>query len=252
MEYADKLPVVTVVTVVYNGVRDIEHTILSVLDQTYPNIEYLVIDGGSSDGTVDIIKKYNEKIAYWISESDGGIYFAMNKAIEKATGEWIHFRNCGDYFYNNLSVSSIFIHPIDMTVQVLHGDCQFLTLSGCFNRKPSVLTISYKKCMPVFHPSTFVRTSLMKKMDFNTKYKSSADYEFFFKCLELDYKFEYRPVLISIYNATEGFSLSNWELARREIWDWRCREFFFKSLVVNIDIFITSLRVRIAKWRRRV
>jgi glycosyltransferase involved in cell wall biosynthesis len=84
-------PLVTIVTVSYNVVSTIERTILSVVNQTYSNIEYIIIDGGSTDGTVDIIKKYMDKIAYWVSEPDKGIYDAMNKGILMAKGQWINF-----------------------------------------------------------------------------------------------------------------------------------------------------------------
>ena len=87
---------ISVVTVSYNAVATIEQTLLSVINQTYPNIEYIIIDGGSTDGTVDIIKKYADEIVYWISEPDKGIYDAMNKGIKKANGEWINFINAGD------------------------------------------------------------------------------------------------------------------------------------------------------------
>ena len=82
-------PLISVVTVSYNAVLTIEQTILSVINQTYPHIEYIIIDGGSTDGTVDIIKKYANRIAYWVSEPDKGIYDAMNKGVVVATGEWI-------------------------------------------------------------------------------------------------------------------------------------------------------------------
>ena len=82
---------ISVVTVSYNAVSTIEQTILSVINQTYPNVEYIIIDGGSTDGTVDIIKKYADKIAYWVSEPDKGIYDAMNKGGLKTTGDFIQF-----------------------------------------------------------------------------------------------------------------------------------------------------------------
>ena len=86
-------PLISVVTVAYNAVATIEQTILSVINQTYPNIEYIIIDGGSTDGTVNIIKKYMDHIAYWVSEPDKGIYDAMNKGGIRATGTFIQFLN---------------------------------------------------------------------------------------------------------------------------------------------------------------
>ena len=92
---------ISVVTVCYNAVDCIEQTMLSVLDQTYHDIEYIIIDGGSTDGTVDIIKKYADRLAYWISEPDKGIYDAMNKGIAVATGDYINFMNAG-YFQGSV------------------------------------------------------------------------------------------------------------------------------------------------------
>ena len=89
-------PKISIITVVYNGEEFLEETVLSVLNQSYKNIEYIIIDGGSTDGTVDIIKKYEDEIDYWVSEADKGIYDAMNKGIDVATGEWINFINAGD------------------------------------------------------------------------------------------------------------------------------------------------------------
>ena len=89
---------ISVVTVCYNAADTIEKTMLSVLNQTYHDIEYIIIDGGSTDGTVEIIRKYADRIAYWVSEPDKGIYDAMNKGIKVATGEWINFMNAGDEF----------------------------------------------------------------------------------------------------------------------------------------------------------
>ena len=94
------IALISIITVSYNAVKTIEDTINSVLNQTYPNIEYIIIDGGSTDGTLDVIKKYQDKITYWVSEPDKGIYDAMNKGALKATGVWLHFMNAGDTFYD--------------------------------------------------------------------------------------------------------------------------------------------------------
>jgi glycosyltransferase involved in cell wall biosynthesis len=79
-----------------------------VISQTYPNVEYIIIDGGSTDGTLDIIKKYEDYIDYWVSEADKGIYDAMNKGVDLATGQWINFMNTGDRFYDENSIEEVF------------------------------------------------------------------------------------------------------------------------------------------------
>lgn len=246
------VPLISVITVVYNGVREIEKTIQSVLNQTFPNIEYIIIDGGSTDGTTDVIKKYQGQLAYWISEPDGGIYYAMNKGIQKATGEWIHFRNCGDYFFDNNAVEKMFSEVVADEVMLLHGDCRIVYKNGYVDRQPSILHYSYKKKMPVFHPSTFVRRSFHVLHPFNTKYKSSSDYEFVYMALKHAVCIEYRPYVVSIYNAQEGFSVTNWKLAMTEEWDWKYPQFPFKGLFLKINIYTLELRKFIAKVRHRV
>ncbi len=100
-------PLISIVTVVYNGEKFLEQTIKSVINQTCKNIEYIIIDGGSTDGTVDIIKKYEQKITYWISEKDRGIYDAMNKGAKLATGDFINFMNADDMIYCDNAVELI-------------------------------------------------------------------------------------------------------------------------------------------------
>ena len=94
-------PLVSIITVVYNGEKHIEQTINSVLNQTYSNIEYIIIDGDSTDNTLNIIKKYEDKIAHFISEKDSGIYNAMNKGLALTKGEIISILNADDYYFEN-------------------------------------------------------------------------------------------------------------------------------------------------------
>jgi len=109
-----EIPIVTVITVTFNAAQHLEQTILSILNQTYVRYELIIIDGGSTDSTLSIIQKYDSRIDYWMSETDRGIYDAMNKAIFLAQGEWLSFMNAGDSFATNSTledVSSMFAQP---------------------------------------------------------------------------------------------------------------------------------------------
>ncbi|MDD5580241.1 MAG: glycosyltransferase family 2 protein [Methylobacter sp.] len=100
-------PLITVITVVFNGVSTVEETIQSVISQAYDNVEYIIIDGGSTDGTREVIKKYEYAIDYWVSESDGGIYDAMNKGLSLCSGEYVGMLNSDDLFYGKEALQDI-------------------------------------------------------------------------------------------------------------------------------------------------
>src|SRR5690606_2169009 len=116
-------PLITVVTVVYNGAEFLEETIKSVIEQTYDNVEYIIVDGGSIDGTLEIIKKYDHAIDYWVSEHDKGIYDAMNKGIDLGSGDWINFMNAGDLFFECETLTKVFSNGSDYSdADVIYGD----------------------------------------------------------------------------------------------------------------------------------
>ncbi|EYA48926.1 glycosyltransferase family 2 protein [Bacteroides fragilis] len=177
---ADK-PLITVITVCYNAISDIEKTIQSVIHQLYSNIEYVIIDGGSVDGTVKIIEKYHDKISYWISESDKGIYDAMNKGVDKATGEWVCFMNAGDTFYSPntiLSVSDCFCHQYD----IVYGKVNMVNRG--YSKLVTPATVPDKNNpMPFNHQAVFTKTDLLKRMPFDLSYRYAADYDFYNKIL---------------------------------------------------------------------
>lgn len=206
------LPLITVVTVVYNDVKHIEETILSVINQTYPNIEYIIVDGGSTDGTVDIIKKYSDSIAYWVSEPDKGIYDAMNKGICKATGEWINFMNSGDVFHSSNVIIEIVVSDVfDTKVGVIYGDT-FLYKDRKFIKKflnkPFWSTpIPYRTGKGICHQSMFTRTKLAQKLLFNLKYRISADFDMTYRIYKLGYLFIYMPITVCNFDIT-GMSSS--------------------------------------------
>ncbi|BAV10201.1 Glycosyltransferase involved in cell wall bisynthesis [Filimonas lacunae] len=171
-------PLVSIITVVYNSEKTLEQTLQSVCEQTYKNIEYIVIDGGSSDGTVDIIKKYSSDIAYWISEKDGGIYYAFNKALAMAKGELIGIINSDDWYEKNAVECVVKEYLLCKGGDVFHGLLRFIGEGD----KPDSVVGHYHTFLSngmIEHPTCFVKKSLYDSIGhFDTMYRSAADYEF--------------------------------------------------------------------------
>lgn len=207
---------VTVVTVTYNAAESLEKTILSVLQQNYSNVEYIIIDGGSTDGSVEIIKKYSDKIAYWVSEPDRGIYDAMNKGIRKATGEWINFMNAGDLFFHESTLSSVFSKQNHSLYDILYSDVMCVYPGGLYRSQETEDLSNLNKHMPFCHQTAFVRTNLLKENPFDTTFKIAADYKFFYHALQTGKKFYKLPCFHAIYSM-DGISSSQilWDEYKR-------------------------------------
>jgi len=186
-------PVVSVITVVFNSAGLLERTLTSVLGQTYPNIEYIVIDGGSKDGTVDIIRKHEDRIAYWISEPDRGIYDAMNKGLAAATGDFLWFLNAGDLAYRAETLESVFQDRETRDQRPETGDLIFygdtMVVDADYREvglrrlgPPEVLNWkSFRKGMLVCHQAILVHRSIAGPYDL--KYRHSADFDWVLRAL---------------------------------------------------------------------
>lgn len=216
MEKSLSYPKISIITITYNADKTLENTINSVINQNYRNIEYIIIDGGSTDKTIDIIKKYQEKISYWISEPDNGIYDAMNKGVRLAHGKWINFMNSGDRFYDSNVLLKLFNNPISDKYSCVFGDTIFLYSDG------KSLEVKYgdrsiHRIMPSCHQSIFCRSDVLKKHPFNLKYKLAADLDFFNNLRNNNHKYKYINTIVSIYDASEGISSINKEKLKLEV-----------------------------------
>ncbi len=196
-------PKISIITVVRNSAIELENTIQSVLVQNYPHIEYIVIDGGSDDGTVEVIKKYSTQISSWVSEPDRGIYDAMNKGLAKATGEWVSFMNAGDLFFNDKVVSAIFNQDLH-DAQVLFGDS--IARYPAFDARRKALPVEdLWKGMICCHQAMFFRTSVIRDKGYRPELFFSADYEMILR-LYLDGKiFRHVAETVAIFD-TGGIS----------------------------------------------
>ena len=161
--------IVTIITVCRNHAQELERTIRSVESQTWQEKEYLVIDGASTDDTLDVIKAHEASITRWVSEPDQGIYDAMNKGVRMAQGEWVIFMNAGDTFARDDTLQRVFGNPLD--ADVIYGD----VIKGELVKKAEAPRNAHR--MFYCHQSAFVRTSCLREFPFDIRHRMSADFK---------------------------------------------------------------------------
>ncbi|MCI5139277.1 MAG: glycosyltransferase [Candidatus Electrothrix sp. AR1] len=166
---------ITVITIVYNNVNDIGTTIKSVLTQLYNNIEYIIIDGGSTDGTLEVLEGLKENGVTVVSEPDNGIYDAMNKGVDQASGDYVLFMNSGDTFYSD-DVISRFV-AFDPHEDLVYGNAHFLIPDGRTCMQQGDMGNLFQK-MPVNHQACFVKTDIQRTLGFDLTFRIAADYDF--------------------------------------------------------------------------
>lgn len=231
----DSSSLITIVTVVYNGEKFLEETILSVINQTYDNVEYIIIDGGSTDGTLDIIRKYEHAIDYWVSEKDKGIYDAMNKGIDLATGRWINFMNGGDGFYQLNVLADVFAEK-QYDEKILFGDvvADYGEFQKVLEANTSLSELWKGMCFS--HQSTFFQSEYHKKNKYNTAYKLSGDFDVIYRAYLKGQSFHYLDKVISTVEVG-GLSYVHREKVFNEYRKVSCGEslsmkcFYFTNLI---------------------
>lgn len=210
------LPLITVITVVLNGEKYLDQTIRSVTNQTYPNVEYIIIDGGSTDGTLDTIRKYEDYIDYWVSEKDGGIYDAMNKGIRLAMGEWIGILGSDDFYERNALHDLIFPVIAGNKCSVVYGNSKvFYKNDFLYSRKTTSDVDKIKRSFIFIHPDSMAKLSLYKSIGlYDSSFKLAGDYELFLRAYFNNYKFKKVESIIVNFRL-EGFSF-NYRVALNE------------------------------------
>jgi len=192
----DTSPRVSVITVVYDNRDTIENTLISVLRQDYGNLEYVVVDGNSTDGTRAVLAKYRDKISHLVSEPDSGIYDAMNKGVRIATGDWLCFMNSGDTFHSSTTVTEVFAGLSD-EVDIIVGQ----TVADYGYTKRTIRTstlVDSTISMPFCHQSAFSRRVLHSQFPFDLRYRIAADFKFFLSAFLDNARIRYIGTPISI------------------------------------------------------
>jgi len=197
-------PKITIITACYNSEKTIEQTIQSVLNQTYDNIEYIVIDGASTDGTMEIVEKYRDRIDIIVSEEDDGVYDAFNKGIKVATGDFINFMNADDYFSTSEIIEEIACHIEEHKgVLMIHGNVRaFDERTGHWHFRGGQLILDdFEKGKMCPHQSVFTHKKLFEEFKgFDLKYKILADVDFTIKCFKnYEEKIIYIPIEIACF-----------------------------------------------------
>jgi glycosyltransferase involved in cell wall biosynthesis len=194
-----KNPIISVITVVYEAKNDLEETILSVINQSDQHFEYIIIDGGSIDGTVDIIKKYNDYVSYWVSESDRGIYDAMNKGVNITKGEWVIFLNAGDRFFGSQTLEDLRT-DLASGVDVVYGDVDIIYNNYRLTKRAGELSKIWQG-MQFCHQSSIVRRKRLIDHAFGLDNPIAADLEWFIRAVDNGYVFRYHRQIISAVSA---------------------------------------------------
>lgn len=256
-------PSISIITVVYNGGNVIEKTIQSIVNQTYKNIEYIIIDGNSTDNTLDVIKKYQNNISYWISEPDSGLYDAMNKGLKIAHADYVLFINAGDELYAPETIEKIF-NASDFTIKkdnitsqspfpdVFFGETEMIDETGKsigLRRLKPDKNLNWKHLkngMLVSHQSVVVKKSIAKK--YNISYKYAADYDWVICALQKAQQTINTNIIISKF-LDGGRTKQTIIPGLKERFKIMCKHYgflttFFQHFKIGIRFFIFVIRYK--------
>ncbi|TWR25209.1 glycosyltransferase [Mucilaginibacter pallidiroseus] len=212
--FIEGLPKVSIVTVVYNAVQTVEDTVLSVLNQTYPNIEYIVIDGGSTDGTLEVLNRYQDRITRFVSEPDKGIADGFNKGIALASGDWIGMINADDWYEPN--AVELIMKAVSVEDNVCCGNIMLMGKNGYKRLKKSkVNRLNFG--MYIMHPSCFIRKRVYNAIgNYNITLKIAMDFEMLMRIRAAGYQIKYINKLIA--NMRVGGASGNvWQMHKEEM-----------------------------------
>ena len=243
----------SIITVTYNASQWLERTIQSVISQSYPHIEYIIIDGNSTDGTLEIIKKYQSSIAHCVSEPDSGLYDAMNKGLKQASGDYVWFLNAGDTIYSETTVQEIVnLLKGEKMPDVVYGETQIVDSEGSalgMRRLKSPEKLSWKSFrmgMLVCHQSFLVKRTIAEP--YNLQYRFTADYDWCIRCMKkANAIFNTRLTISRFLEA--GLSAANRKESLKERYRIMCEN--YGKIPTQIRHIWFAIRFYVAKWTKK-
>ena len=196
----------SIITINYNNKAGLQKTIDSVVAQTWRDFEWIIIDGGSTDGSKELIEQYQQHFAYWCSEPDKGVYNAMNKGIEKAKGEYMNFMNSGDIFYSKDTLEEVFARNT-LNADMLYGDwVRIEKENNILMKAPNEVSLDFFYTDNICHQAMFLKSSAMKQRGYDETFQIYADWARWMEMALDGLVFQYVPVTICCFDATEGLS----------------------------------------------
>ena len=214
---------ISIITINLNNKDGLRKTIESVVNQTvFDKVEYIIIDGGSTDGSKELIEQHKDKLYYWCSEPDKGIYNAMNKGITVSTGDYLLFLNSGDYLSENNVLEMVFPY---LEYDFVYGNelkVNERNKSPYEAKYPDKLDESFFRRTSLPHQSTFIKAELLKEKPYSETFKIISDWKFFIEAFRTGKTYKHMPFIVSVYDCS-GFSSQNINLMQKE------RNIFYKS-----------------------
>ena len=224
---------ISIITINYNNLNGLKNTIKSVLDQFFFDIEFIVIDGGSTDGSKGYLELNSDKINYWVSESDRGVYHAMNKGLSKATGEFCLFLNSGDYLYSPVVLENV-VRQIDRSVSMCYGLIKWESSTVLWNPRRDIayFEMAFQSLIP--HQGVFFNTSLLRKIGgYKEEYRVISDWAAMLTLIRMGERTQKIDCIVSLCE-TQGISATYERLAKKErihyLWRYARRTFFLGYL----------------------
>ncbi len=249
-----KYPKVSIVTPSYNQTQFLEKTILSVLDQNYPDLEYIIIDGDSTDGSVEIIKKYQKYLAYWVSEKDKGMYDAINKGLKIASGSIFAYLNSDDLYLPNTVQTAVDYFQGHPDASLIYGDCDFIDSKGRFLYSYHYPGFKWNRFIvlnwsSIPQQTTFWRQDIHKKIGyFNPEFNMAGDFEFYAR-VGKHFQIDHLKKVLAVYRLHKKSLSSTWQDKNQEEVERIHRRYGVSNgFGIVYSRFLAELQIKLLNW----